>query len=443
MNNKSRQRAAIFFVLMGNFLLVQSAKSFHFGGVGSCDNCHSMHNARDTDAMAGNKSKSLLLASDPSSVCLNCHAGVGGENSASVFSTDGSAMTPGGDFYWLTKTFTWFDGSSDGDSHGHNVVALDYNLGQDLRLVQAPGGTYQSADLGCTSCHDPHGKAGGGTLAGSQPVTVSGSYGEQPAVDTRAGNYRLLGDFNYNGGQAAQGYSFVYAAPVARQNINLRFSETDSSHVDYGTGMSEWCGNCHAGILLGDHSGGGDFEHPSGSIETLDSDIASMYNSYINTGELLALGSGTGSAADSYLQFVPFERGVSDQQQLVPTSTQGPNSNSRIMCLTCHRAHASAFGSIGRWDFTAELLAASHPGAGDGGVSGSDVSYSYYGRDISVEFGSEQGPFCEKCHGLGLDPLLESSMDPLLEPIVDPLLDPSMKQMQGTDPLLQDPFQQP
>ena len=285
----------------------------------------------------------------------------------SVYSADGSAMTPGGDFYWLTKTFAWGGGSggeSLADSHGHNIVAIDFNLGQDLRLSQSPGGTYPSQYLGCTSCHDPHGKAGGGTKSGALPVSVSGSYGELPAGSTRQGNYRLLGDSHYGGGNAvaAQGFQFSYDAPVARQNIVTRFGESDGSHVDYGEGMSEWCGNCH-GDMLGDHSIiAGDFVHPIGSTGTLTTDMVSMYNSYINTGDLVANSPGTGDIATAYLQFVPFERETSDQQQLDPTSTEGPNTNSKIMCLTCHRAHASAFRSIGRWDLDAVLLANSIPG---------------------------------------------------------------------------------
>ncbi|MBN2790947.1 MAG: hypothetical protein JXQ81_00420 [Desulfuromonadales bacterium] len=143
------------------------AQSFHSGGVGQCSGCHSMHSANPI-------SQQLLLSSDPSSICLNCHAGLGGPNSPSVFSPDGSALTPGGDFYWLTRDFSWLDGSSPGNTHGHNFVARDYNLLPDPSLLQAPGGTYLASNLGCTSCHDPHGRAGS-LLAGAQPITGSGS----------------------------------------------------------------------------------------------------------------------------------------------------------------------------------------------------------------------------------------------------------------------------
>jgi len=407
--------AAFLFFLAGNLFNTGTAPAFHAGGVGSCDSCHSMHNAKDGSGMAG----SLLLASDPSSVCLNCHAGAGGTTSASVFSPDGSALTPGGDFYWLTKTFTWGGGSSSGDSHGHNIIAQDFNLWEDLRLSQAPGGTYQSYALGCTSCHDPHGASQGGTLKGAGAISVSGSYGELPAAGTIRGNYRLLGNSDYGSGKKATAFQFAYDAPIARQNFSNRFGESDSSHVDYGSGMSEWCGNCHNGILQSEHkAGGAGFEHPVGDSAMLSGETVSNYNLYIKTGEL------SGDASSAYLQFVPFERGISDPQMLDPTSRQGPNTNSRVMCLTCHRAHASAFSSIGRWDLDASLLAESHPAAGDAGVSGNDVLYSYYGRNIAAEFGSGQGPFCEKCH--------------IITP--ETMGNPDMQPSTGGGSLLPDPF---
>ncbi|MCL7489841.1 MAG: hypothetical protein M8357_16875, partial [Desulfobulbaceae bacterium] len=201
-------------LLLTGLVNIRPAHSFHDGGVAACDSCHSMHKAKDRDAVSGDRTGFLLVSSDPSSVCLNCHAGPGGPDNTSIFSADGSAMTPGGDFYWLTKTFTWSGGSSLADSHGHNIVAIDYNLGQDLRHTQSPGGIYLSENLGCTSCHDPHGRTRGGTRQGVPAVTVSGSYGELPAESTGRGNYRLLGDSGYRGGgNASQQFFFSYDAP--------------------------------------------------------------------------------------------------------------------------------------------------------------------------------------------------------------------------------------
>ena len=368
-------------LLVGSIELTYG-QGFHSGGVGSCNGCHSMHSAQIG-------SQQLLLRSDPSSICLNCHAGRGGANSPSVFSPDGSALTPGGDFYWLTKSFSWLDGQSPGFDHGHNIVARDFNLLSDPILTTSPGGNYPAAKLGCDSCHDPHGQVAGGTSGSSLPVSRSGSYGAGSDADAISGNYRLLGDADY----VTAGYSFSNAAPIARQSNVNKYEETDISHVDYGSGMSEWCGNCHAALLNSNHHAGGiPFQHASGSSAFFSQESLNIYNSYVKTGDL------SGLPATAYLQFVPFERGTSSMQFLDPNSTQGPDANSNVMCLTCHRAHASAFPNGGRWDFTASLLVDSHPASGDAGAASSDSYYSYYGRNVSTDFGAGQGPFCEKCH---------------------------------------------
>lgn len=74
----------------------------------------------------------------------------------------GNGHGPGGDFYWLTRTFSWTTawgstGVSPGHTHGHNVASSANNVEADPLLTSAPGGTFRSDRLGCTSCHDPHG----------------------------------------------------------------------------------------------------------------------------------------------------------------------------------------------------------------------------------------------------------------------------------------------
>ena len=363
------------------------ADAFHNGGVAVCDGCHVMHNSRG-GVPPGTVSSALIPAADPSSICLNCHAGPGSSGFPHVSSPDGSALTPGGDFYWLQKTFTWPGGSSVADNHGHNIVARDYGFTADPYRNAAPWGNFPASDLGCHSCHDPHGRSGSGNL----PVSGSGSYGEPVPAGTIHGHYRLLGSTGYRGGTTSPGSGFSNAAPVARQNPISPFGETDASHVDYGASMSEWCTNCHTNIINNEHKGGGsEFKHIVGNNKRL-GDYVDTYNRYIKTGDT------TGTRETAYLALVPFERGESDAGMLDPTSTVRPDNASNIMCLTCHRAHASAFKFAGRWDFTAELVVNSHPSATDGGVTGNDVLYSYYGRNMATEFGAGQRNLCEKCH---------------------------------------------
>ena len=120
--------------------------------------------------------------------------------------------------------------------------------------------------------------------------------------------------------------------------------------------------------------------------------IISNYNDYMATGIL------RGSRTTSYSSLVPFEVGTTGESILDPSSTSGPEGTANVMCLTCHRAHASAFEDIGRWDFRTTFIANSHPKAGDGGITGNDVLNSYYGRNMITEFGILQRQLCNKCH---------------------------------------------
>ncbi len=353
-----------------------AASDFHNGGVGDCDGCHDLHTS-------GGRLGGLLRGSDASSTCLRCHAARGGLHN--VLSGDGSSFTAGGDFYWLTRSYAWIqDGrarTSPADKHGHNVVAVDYGMGSDIDLAVAPGGNYPSSDLSCVSCHDPHGRRTGDGNGGF-PVDRSGSYQGDFPDGTFAGNFRLLGGLAYRTSTTI----FANDAPVA--TAPTYWAETDDNHTDYGSGMSEWCTNCHSSMV-----GRGSSQHPSGRDAIFTERTASSYASYIQSGSF------SGAADTSFLALVPFERGVSDASLLDPASTTGPEAGvSNVMCLTCHRAHASAFQVAGRWDLSATLLADSHPAFGDNGAGASDARNSYYGRDLTADFGPYQRSLCNKCH---------------------------------------------
>jgi hypothetical protein len=286
----------------------------------------------------------------------------------SILSKDGSAFTPGGDFFWLRKSFYGQGYDSPGNSHGHNVVAVEFGLNADPVLPMAPGDgsvEYLSSWLGCTSCHDPHGATG------------------DDAKNPAAGGFRLLGGVDYAGGNEAVGISFTNPAPVARSYSGLGNkwpAETDQNHTDYGSGMSEWCTNCHSGFASGLTHG-----HPAGNHAHLRA-LAMLYDGYVASGNM------TGTHDAAYDHFVPFERGVENPIELSPTSTEGPEYDSNVMCLTCHRAHASPFAASGRWDFQSTLL-----------EEGSIFNYpdgvnAYYGENIETRYTSFQRSLCNKCH---------------------------------------------
>jgi hypothetical protein len=372
--------------------LSATVSAFHGGGVAHCDGCHTMHNSENGQSIieggvVGVTGDALTIGADPGSTCLSCHEGSG---SYHVLSEDGSNQTPGGDFYWLTKTFTYpvrgTPKTRHGYNFGHTIIAQDFGfVNPDPDLAQAPGGTFPSALLTCSSCHDPHGVKS--TRTG--PIAGSGSYGDAPPPGADLGNYRLLGDVGYR--PASGIVTFTNPAPIATTTRLAPNPESDDNHTDYGWGMSEWCSNCHTAFLA--PGGAGQHKHPAGNTSGLGAaGIFNNYNSYVSTGDL------TGNSATSYLSLVPFERQVRDPTLLSSTSTQGPDGGSNVMCLSCHRAHISAFPNSGRWDFETELLVESHPMDTDDGAIAGDQLASYYGRDIAVAFNPEQRSLCNKCH---------------------------------------------
>lgn len=380
------------------FALSGPSVAFHDGGVAHCDGCHTMHNSIEGVTQNPNPTSNLLVASDPSSVCLTCHSGPLEEEAFSVLSDDASIFSPGGDFRWITIDIfytTFRPMESRGEQHGHNIQAVDFGLTTiDTTPGNAPGGSFLSADLSCTSCHDPHGNK----FPKTAPIEGSGSFGN---VGEGRGNYRLLGDPPYT---PVPGFAFTEQPPFAvapgffgPTGIN----ETDTNHTDYGSGMSEWCGNCHGEFVVGINN----TKHPAGADARLGAEFSRNYNRYVSTGELVAP-----NPANKYLALVPFSRGTptGSVEGLNASNTSGPNGNATVSCMTCHRAHASAFRYATRWDMTEEFLANSHPGprheefdeTNSAGIDPAVLAQNAYGpgRDIIAEFGPLQRSLCNKCH---------------------------------------------
>lgn len=318
----------------------------HNGGVARCNACHTMHNSQDGTAVdpdhpGGNVS--LLNRSGATDVCLVCHAGFVGN----VFGSD--PLNPpteigAGNFVYLLE-----DNVNDshggganpvpGRAAGHNVISADRGIDTDPVLSTAPGGTFPSQFLSCTSCHDPHGNP----------------------------DFRML----YGEGREVQGglYAFQYPAPDADGLSIYHGRETNTSHSAYRSGVSAWCGNCHEGF----HAATSNFVHPTDV--PIGQAMADAYNSYDGTDDPLG-----GLAGVSYLALVPFE-----DASVTLHSTAGPVASSKIMCLTCHRAHASSSMDAGRWDFGVTYL------IDDGVESGSYPIPDPYGS-------ANQRSLCNKCH---------------------------------------------
>jgi len=318
--------------------------AFHDAGVAHCNGCHTMHNSQDgalVDPDSPNGNPWLLTDASPTDTCLGCHA----TRLGAVFGDDPlnpPTLYGGGNFAFLLEdnindAHAGADNPISGDAAGHNVVSPARGVAADATLVTAPGGAFPSALLGCSSCHDPHGNH----------------------------NFRLL----YNAGVVKGGVTFVNDAPDADGLAIFGGGETNSNHTAYKDGMSGWCSNCHGDF----HNNGAQLIHPSGSA--IGGTIANAYNLYNGSEDVTG-----GEQATAYLAAVPFEDPANTTD-----STEGPSPTSKVMCLTCHRAHASSAADAGRWDFSVTFL---HE---DGLESGSYAIPDPYESQ-------NQRSLCNKCH---------------------------------------------
>lgn len=321
-----------------------SASAFHDGGAASCDGCHVTHNSQNNlPIVPGPGNDYSLKAGNASEVCLVCHA----QSAGAVLGLNPLAPPlekGGGNFVFLLE-----DNLNDavggatspiaGRAAGHNVVAPAFGLTQETRYSMSPGGGFPVDELGCTSCHDAHGRGGFRMLLGT---------GE------------------------TQGFvTFTASAPDASGLALVPGAvETRTSHSAYRSGMTDWCGNCHGRYH---EQLGATFEHPID--DPLSSGVIDQYNEY--DGVTKPTG---GSSLTAYLPEVPFE----DPAAAIG-STSGPSPSSRLNCVSCHRAHASSAPAAARWDFAVTQL------GDDGAESGSWPIPNPYADPA-------QPSLCWKCH---------------------------------------------
>jgi hypothetical protein len=383
--------------------------AFHSGGVAECMGCHNIHDGQSPSA--------LLIAGDITSTCANasCHGnpGAGSYHILTPTSTAGvppTQNTPGGDFGWLLKTYTWSPRSGtssteDGYEHGHNVVAIDLpGFSADPVNTVAPGGDMDATQLSCNSCHDNHGKLrrlSNGTFATTgAPIVASGSYtnSADPLAGQAVGAYRLLRGPGSTAGSGGKTFTSVFNAVVA-SSYN-RSEATSQTAMAYGAGISDWCATCHPDMHSGTSS---KLTHPVN--QGFSSAVASNYNAY--------LGSGL-TGASGFDSIVPFQTDNSTDYAALRTVANTANAqaatSSRVMCLSCHRAHASGFAHMTRWQNEGEFIAADGvwPGTDSTSTIATAAKYAMgrttaetsaaYNYQPETKYASYQRSLCNKCH---------------------------------------------
>src|SRR4030065_2071004 len=142
----------------------------------------------------------------------------------------------------------------------------------------------------------------------------------------------------------------------------------------------------------------------------LGSSVAANYNAYIGSGNM------SGVSTTSYDSIIPFQTANSSDYAALKllavndgSNKNGPATSDRVMCLSCHRAHATGFEFMGRWNNANELMAVDSvwPGTDSPSTIANQAKYAQ-GRtvaettkaynDTTMHYSSYQRVLCNKYH---------------------------------------------
>jgi hypothetical protein len=342
------------------FLLYASSLEAKITG-GSCSNCHTMHNSQNGTFVVLEGPQRYLLNKFG---CLGCH-GQYPSGSINIVSLGNVPQVlhaatidlAGGNFAYITGAKTRGAGT-DSNTAGHNVVDTgipdtnytavgakippgdQHSVGDDIKLNNFTcAGQY-----GCHGDRSESDKllAIKGAHHTDDTVLKFGSIAEGSQGSSTGLSYRFLN--GVHGGEDSD-WQKTTGSTDHNEYKGATSMGSSSATTPAGNTISGLCAECH-GNFHGDASdiGGGDIgtaspwlRHPTDYV--LPSDTNKEYRLY---------NSGTGTN-DPYSLVAPVAR-VNIPNSASGVATPGTN-DAIVMCLSCHRAHASPYFKMMRWDY--------------------------------------------------------------------------------------------
>jgi hypothetical protein len=308
---------------------------------GVCSSCHTMHNSQNGQAMATyggtTEAQGCLLRG----TCLGCH----GQNSSGtqnkiplgnvpqvLLSTSATALA-GGNFKYLDID----------DNRGHNVIDTG-NQEDNGSMFPPPGDENTTGILKSNfTCAGKFGCHGNRTVE-DKLLSLKGAHHADDSVLKFGGI-----DESGQGGSTGLSYRFLKGVKGG-EDIDWQATNSVTVHNEYkgaifgveggnaytpgGNTISGFCAECHGNFHGGSDDTGGPIgtpwlRHPTDISLPLSGEYI-LYTTYNLT--------------------VPVARTTIPNS---PSSTVTPSGNTDdiIMCLSCHRAHASSDFKMMRWDY--------------------------------------------------------------------------------------------
>lgn len=350
---------------------------------GVCSNCHTMHNSQNATSMRLNNfpptgvgagecldchaaTRAVLLRLD----CLGCHAkAINGTSNIidgwpQIALDINATHLAGGNYKYLFQA-----GPGDYDTHGHNVhgfgspIATDGNLGNTPPGYKSDydpsypstGGYLPGNSIGQVMCAGQYGCHGNrnqlspilamkGTHhandsilkfgSGFKETEQGGGNGLTSDFTTAGKSYRFL--YNVHGAEDANWEGVTPGPTVHNEYMGAVFGARSGQTWNQISTISQFCGECH-----------GDF-HASGS-----SGIGSASPWLRHPTDVVLPASGEYTAYTAYSTEAPIAR---PQSFFVPDLANADSvvrpGTDIVMCLSCHRAHASPYPDALRWDYS-------------------------------------------------------------------------------------------
>jgi len=340
---------SLIFMFLSFFINVKIGKAIK----GACSDCHTMHNSQNGTAVVSGLYRALTTGD-----CVICHSDSGSPQAPTVVSMSREPdyifgaqdeVTAGGNFYWVIQ--------SGGDAKGHNVNGTDATLPDgNINSYTPPGYVQNYGTYGRNHSWD-------------KPLTCAGTYGchgdpskEDPFAALSGAHHQnvLCDSTSCDGSTVAKSYRFLLGIKGTEDDDwELTLSTTDHNgyyavHADSDSGgpadeasINYLCGECHGQFHYDTESGNYAspwLRHPT------DYDMNKVknkeYGNYPNT----AIFSGKlgVSATGDYFAEVP----VGNKDGVVKSQVLQGGGDAIVLCISCHRAHATPYDDILRWDYS-------------------------------------------------------------------------------------------